>query len=66
MYRSRSMASFTACWELGVGIGAIAFGGLADAVGFTLMLLVVATLPVLGLLTLPWLRDRPLQVFHLS
>jgi len=60
------MASFTACWELGVGIGAIAFGGLADAVGFTLMLLVVAALPVLGLLTLPWLRDRPLQAFHLG
>ncbi len=56
--RSSSVAGFTACWELGVGGGAIAVGNLADAVGFYVMFLVVATLPMLGLLALPWLRDR--------
>jgi MFS family permease len=58
--RSSSIAGFTACWELGVGGGAIAAGGLADGVGFTVIFLVVATLPVAGLLALPWLGDRQL------
>ena len=47
--RASSVAGFTACWELGVGGGAIAVGGLADALGYYVMFLVVATLPLLGL-----------------
>jgi MFS family permease len=62
--RSRTVASFTACWELGVGGGAIAVGGLADAFGFTVVILVVTMLPVVVLLTLPWLGDRQPQASH--
>ena len=65
-HRSSSVAGFTACWELGVGGGAIAVGALADALGYYVMFLVVATLPLLGLLGLPWVGDRPPGHPHLD
>jgi predicted MFS family arabinose efflux permease len=57
-HRSSSVAGFIACWELGVGGGAIVVGGLANAMSLYTMLLVVAALPLLGLGSLPWLYDR--------
>jgi MFS family permease len=56
--RASSVAGFAACWELGVGGGAIVVGRLADAAGFQTVLLVVAALPLLGLGGLRWLRTR--------
>jgi MFS family permease len=53
--RASSVAGFAACWELGVGGGTIAMGRLADAAGFQIMFLVVALLPLLGLVGLRWL-----------
>jgi MFS family permease len=54
--RASSVASFAACWELGVGGGTIVMGQLADRAGFGPMFLVVAALPLLGLGSLRWLR----------
>ena len=56
--RATRVAGFTACWELGVGIGAILTGRLADTAGFTATFLAIAALSVLGLAILPWLRGR--------
>ena len=47
-----SVASFAACWELGVGGGTILVGRLAESAGFGVMLLLAATLPLIGLLGL--------------
>jgi MFS family permease len=54
--RASSVASFAACWELGVGGGTIIMGRVADALGFQVMFLLVASLPLLGLSGLRWLR----------
>jgi len=54
--RASSVAGFTACWELGVGGGTILMGRLAEAAGFSVMFLAVASLPLLGLGSLRWLR----------
>ena len=56
--RASSVAGFAACWELGVGGGTIIMGRLADALGFQVMFLVAAALPLLGLAGLRRLRDR--------
>lgn len=53
--RASSVAGFAACWELGVGGGTILMGRLAEAVGFQVMFLIVALLPLLGLGGLRWL-----------
>jgi MFS family permease len=54
--RARSVATFAACWELGVGGGTIVMGQLADRAGFPGMFLAVGVLPLLGLGGLRWLR----------
>jgi MFS family permease len=56
--RASSVAGFAACWELGVGGGTIIMGRLAAALGFQVMFLVAAALPLLGLAGLRRLRDR--------
>jgi predicted MFS family arabinose efflux permease len=56
--RARSVAGFAACWELGVGVGAILMGQIGEGAGFTTMFLVVASFPVLGLSALGRLRTR--------
>jgi predicted MFS family arabinose efflux permease len=55
-HRASSVAGFAACWELGVGAGTILMGRLAETAGFSVMFLTVASLPLLGLGTLGWLR----------
>jgi MFS family permease len=58
--RARSVAGFAACWELGVGAGAILMGHVGETAGFPAMFLAVASLPLLGLGVLGWLRtSRP-------
>jgi MFS family permease len=54
--RGRRVAAFTACWELGVGLGTILTGRLAEVAGYPAMFLGVAALSLLGLASLPWLR----------
>ena len=54
--RARSVAGFAACWELGVGGGAIVMGHIGETAGFPVMFLVVASFPLLGLGVLAWLR----------
>ena len=54
--RARSVATFAACWELGVGGGTIVMGQLADRAGFPGMFLAVGVLPLLGLGGVRWLR----------
>jgi MFS family permease len=56
--RASSVAGFITCWELGVGGGSILMGHLAEAAGFYAMFVVAASLPLLGLGSLPWLHDR--------
>ena len=50
--RSRNVATFLACWELGVAGGAILMGRVADALGFHAMFMSVALLPLLSLWSL--------------
>jgi MFS family permease len=58
--RGKSVAGFTASWELGVGIGTILMGRIAETAGFAVMFLVAASLPLLGLTALRSLRlGRP-------
>jgi MFS family permease len=54
--RASSVATFIACWELGVGSGTILMGRVAEMAGFSAMFLVVASLPLLSLGALGWLR----------
>jgi MFS family permease len=54
--RSRNVATFLACWELGVAGGAILMGHVADAFGFHVMFMSAALLPLLGLWSLSWRR----------
>jgi MFS family permease len=56
--RASSVAGFITCWELGVGGGSILMGRLAETAGFYVMFMVAASLPLLGLSSLPWLNDR--------
>jgi MFS family permease len=56
--RSRNVATFLACWELGVAGGAILLGRVADAFGFFVMFMSVTTLPLLGIWSLSWIRNR--------
>jgi predicted MFS family arabinose efflux permease len=56
--RASSVAAFAACWELGVGGGAIFVGRLADSVGFEAVFLAVAALPLVGLAFLHSLGNR--------
>jgi predicted MFS family arabinose efflux permease len=56
--RASGVAGFAACWELGVGGGAVVAGRLADSAGFETVFLGVAALPVLGLGGLRLLRGR--------
>jgi MFS family permease len=54
--RARGVAGFAACWELGVGAGAILMGRVGEAAGFAAMFSVVASFPLLGLGALGWFR----------
>jgi MFS family permease len=56
--RARSMAAFTASWELGVGLGSVLAGRVAEATGFATVFFGVAALALLALATLPSLRHR--------
>ncbi len=47
--RASGVAGFAACWELGVGGGAMLAGQVAEAVGFEVMFLTVAALPLVAL-----------------
>lgn len=46
--RGPSVATFTACWELGVGAGAMVVGPLADVAGIPTMFMAVALLSILS------------------
>ena len=56
--RSRNVATFLACWELGVASGAIFMGRVAEAFGFSVMFMSVTSLPLLGIWSLSWLKGR--------
>jgi len=47
--RGSAVAVFTSCWELGVGGGTVLMGLLAQVMGFSVMYLVAASLPLVGL-----------------
>ena len=56
--RSRNVAAFLACWELGVAGGAILMGRVAHAFGFSVMFMSVTSLPLLGIWSLSGLKGR--------
>jgi predicted MFS family arabinose efflux permease len=59
--RGRAVAVFTSCWELGVGGGTMVMGRLAEGLGFSGMFAAGAVIPLIGLVTLLFLRGSRLE-----